>query len=105
MCVSACVFCLLSLFFVFCFSKHVGVCVCACVGVCLALPRRLCVWQLRDQARAGSPMWVNCDLAISLPGGDKSSPCWCVKPLGNYFILSRPSENASQWELALSLFH
>lgn len=31
-----------------------------------------------DQARAGSWMWVNCDLAISLPGGDKFSPCWCV---------------------------
>ena len=36
------------------------------------------VLQLQDQARTGSWMWVNCDLAISLPGGDKSSPCWCV---------------------------
>lgn len=26
----------------------------------------------------GASMWVNCDLAISLPGGDKSQPCWCV---------------------------
>lgn len=42
----------------------------------------VCVWlrcsQLWDQARTGSSMWVNCDLAISLPGGDKSLPCWCV---------------------------
>lgn len=43
-----------------------------CQGVCVRL--RIC-W---DQARTGSWMWVNCDLAISLPGGDKSSPCWCV---------------------------
>lgn len=36
----------------------------------------VCVWlllmQLCDQAQTGSSMWVNCDLAISLPGGDKS---------------------------------
>lgn len=54
------------------FLEHVDVCA-VMLSVC-GSP----VLQLRDQAQTGSPMWVNCDLAISLPGGDKSSPCWCV---------------------------
>ena len=54
--------------------------VCACMGL-YSVRVSVCgfpVLQLQDQARTGSWMWVNCDLAISLPGGDKSSPCWCV---------------------------
>lgn len=57
-----------------------GVCVHACdctlsKSLCVASPSRSC----GIRPRTGSSMWVNCDLAISLPGGDKSSPCWwCV---------------------------
>lgn len=54
-------------------SMWMFVCV-QCHSVCVWLPRL----QLRDQARTRSSMWVNCDLAISLPGGDKSSSCWSV---------------------------
>lgn len=59
-------------FFLFFFLEHVDVC--AVMVPVSGSP----VLQLWDQAQTGSPMWVNCDLAISLPGGDKSSPCWCV---------------------------
>lgn len=45
--------------------EHEGGCTCVSVG-------GFSILQLRDQAWTGSSMWVNCDLAISLPGGDKS---------------------------------